>query len=239
MSVLKWKKIPTGWINETSLGELKWARGEGSTNSAALMVYICLGTYASVNDDPVAGVMAGQAKPTYQEIKNFCGISRDLINRGLRKLEDMGLIEVKRNGVGVIYTILGLGNANKRWGKIPHAYFSRKGEMRNVFGGLNVRSKETLHALKIYLMAIKYRDSVNNYARFSYDKIESFAGIHRPHIKPALCLLTENKLLMIDMVKAKESRYRHNLYRIIGVSGTTHLATLPDEHFDELFDELF
>lgn len=235
MNPLEWKKLPTGWINKESFYEFRWIRNEGSTSAAALMIYIALGVYASPIDDPGMGLETGESSPTYDEIRRFCGISRELVNRGIKKLESLGLITKKRKGVKTVYHITGLETwSNKKWGKVPYKYFSRKGVMRSVFSEFSIRNKSTLHALKIYLMAIKFRDNKNNYALFSYDKIVEMAGIPKFEIKQALQLLSNNKLLIIDLIEAKYNDYRQNAYRIIGINNTMHLATLPGYQLDDL-----
>ena len=230
--MLEWKKFPTNWIEPASMSDLKWGP-EGSANSAALMIFLAIAVYASTIDDPVNELSTGEADPTYEEFKAFCGLSRALISKGLKRLVALNLIKKSKRGVKNVYIINDFDDINSyRWGKIPFKYFSKNGSIRNVFGNLNVRSKSTLHALKIYLMAIKYRNNKNNYANFSYGKIQEFASIPKFEIKAALQVLSQNKLLIIDMVPAVNNVYRQNIYRLYGVSSTIHLATIDSDEFE-------
>ncbi len=224
-----WRQIPTDWITKAVLNELKWTQTEGSTNAAALMVYIALGAYTAPYDDLIKNLSKGEASPTYNELQKFCGLSRDLISKGIKKLLLLNLIAKKKEGVRTIYTITDL--YTKPFGKIPYKAFAHKGKLQNVFGGLSVRNKRTLHALKIYFTVIKYRYEKTNYAHISYEKIEAFTGVPRFEIKAALCALTENKLLIIDMVPAQNNEYRQNIYRIRGVESTRHLATMEETEY--------
>ena len=219
-----WRRVPTGWITETALNELRWTQTEGSTNAAALMIYIALGVYTAPYDDLIKNLSIGEASPTYNELQKFCGLSRDLINKGIKKLLFLNRIEKRKEGVRTIYTITDLQGIP--FGKIPYKFFAHKGKLQNVFGGLSVRNKKTLHALKIYFMAIKFRNGKVNYARFSYEKIEAFSGIPRFEIKAALCALTENKLLIIDMVPSKNNDYRQNIYHRSGWSRASKVSCL-------------
>jgi hypothetical protein len=235
MKMLEWKMIPTKWLDKHSMSQLKWGE-EGSANSAALMIFLAISVYASAIDDPVAELSTGESNPTYEELQNFCGLSRALISKGLDKLILLGLIKKEKRGVKNFYIINDYynGSSHSPWGKIPFKYFSKNGSIRNVFGNLNVRSKSTLHALKIYLMAIKYRSNQNNYASFSYDTIQEFTSIPKFEIKVALQVLSQNKFLIIDMIPAKNNVYRQNIYRIYGVSDTVHLATIDNDEFKRL-----
>jgi hypothetical protein len=234
LKTLEWKKLPTSWIEPTIMSSLKWGK-EGSENSAALMMFLAIGVYTSPIDDPVNELSTGEASPTYEDLQAFSGLSRALIRRGLKKLIALKLIKQHKKGVRNIYIISNIKDGSSyRWGKIPFKYFSKNGSIKNVFGNLNVRSKSTLHALKIYFMAIKFRSSNNNYASFSYDKIKDFASIPKFEIKTALQVLSQNKLLIIDMVPSKNNEYRQNIYRLHGISSSVHLATINDEKFESI-----
>lgn len=237
MRALEWKQLPTEWINKDVMSELKWVSGKGSVNSSALMIFIALGVYTSAIDDPVMGLLEGEASPTYEELQRFCGLSRALISKGIKKLIALKRIEKTKKGVKIIYKLKDY-NLNSfythSWGKVPFRYFSKKGVIRGVFNNLNVRNKSTLLSLKIYLMAIKYRSNKNNYATFSYDTIKEFTSMPKSEIKKALQILSHNNLLIIDMVPAKNNEYRQNIYRVYGVGNTTHLATISDDSFEKL-----
>lgn len=236
MKILEWKRMPIGWANEEILNEMKWTLGNGSTHSSTIMVYIALCVYASAIDDPALSLLEGDASPTYNDIKGFTGLSRAMISKAIKKLVEMKRISKKNVGVKTVYSIVGVQNNvhQQRWGKIPYKFYSKKGKLRCIFCGLSVRNKSTLYALKIFLMAIKFRDNKNNYAKFSYDKIVEFAGIPKLMIKEALQVLQQNKLVIIDIIKADNNDFRQNIYRVNGVSNTLHLGTLPEGEFESL-----
>lgn len=237
MKILEWKRMPTGWIDHDTLHTLRW-NNDGSTNSAALMLYIALCIHASPYDDPVQALKTGEASPTYIELMRFCGLSRAKVSDGLKLLVAINRISKRRNGVNTVYAIKGLEEqSNCRWGKVPFKSLSRKGVLSPLFDKMSIRNKGTLHALKIFLMAVKFRDNQTNYAQFSYDKIEEFAGIPKFEIKKALSALSENNLLVIDSIRSQSNEYRKNIYRVAGVNNTRHLGTMSDENFSYLTDD--
>ena len=236
MQPIQWKMLPTGLVTPELMKSLTWAQADRSSNAAALMMYVGLAVYAAPTDEFLSGLKTGEAKPTYEQLKIFSGLSRDLINRGIQKLIELEMISKRKNGVGTIYVLNSYNSSLYRWGKIPHKYFSRKNEIRPVFHNMSVRNKVTLHALKIYLMLIKFRDDRKNYASISYDKLIVQTGVRREDVKRALMVLSENRLIIIDTVRSDYSDHRHNIYRICGVHNTRHLANLPDDDFDDLHD---
>jgi len=81
MDLQNWVSLPSWWINEKRLRELRWGTdGKGSDNSAALIALAVITHHAS----------GGTAKLTYSQLCKATGMSRSKLSNGLDVLEKMG-----------------------------------------------------------------------------------------------------------------------------------------------------
>lgn len=230
----EWKKLPTRLVTAGHLDGLTWrGEGEGATNASALMLYMAIGFYAVQKIDEAQGLLPGEAAVTYEQLQDFTGLSRELISRGLRKLEERGLIETQARGRRNIYVIKYFDD--NIWMKIPCRYLSKgRHQVKPFFANLSVRNQYTLYAMKLYFVIMERRNTKTNHAAISYEKLEKYSGIPRNRIKMTISTLVSNELIFCDLIKGKAAENRHNIYRVRGIGNYQHLGTLSDENIDEL-----
>ena len=203
-------RLPTDWIQEKGLHELRWAKGEGSDQAAALMVLMPIAHHA---DD-----QTGAAKLTYNQLEICTGLSRTKIAAGLNVLETHGLVArsgLQRNQLQLTGYKLAGG-----WGKLPARRLYNNNGGVSFFEELKLRKPVELHALKLYYLFVARRDNSTNLANISYDSIEEYVGIDRNGIKPALSLLAANGLVHVEHVPSS----------IFGIANAYRLAHLDARH---------
>src|SRR4051812_9788654 len=135
MTPKDWVKVPTVWIKDGGLRNLKWSI-QGANASAALMVLVCLAHHA----DPATG----EGKATYAVLTRATGMSRTMVARGLDLLVELGLIERPPEERSAFKLA---GFAAKGWGKLP-AKSMYEGPEIAAFHHFNLRSMVELYALK-------------------------------------------------------------------------------------------
>lgn len=227
MRLKEWVKLPTDWIRSGCLTELRWSSGIGSNNTAALMALIRL---AHVADDE------GIAKATYDDLCHSTGLSRAKVSDGLSVLEEKSLIG--RNPARSTFRLVNF-NPRQGWGKLP-AKRLYSGERMVAFSEFKLRNPAELNALKIYLLAVAFRDNETNLANLSYDKFEELAGIDRARIRAALSVLTYAGLLHTERVASHQNAFAvSNAYRLVGIDSYRHAGTTGrSDIFADLTNEL-
>jgi hypothetical protein len=116
MAVREWVRLPTAWINEKRLRELRWeGDGKGSDNSAALIVLSAIAYHG--NDD-------GFARLTYTELCKETRISRSKLSNGLDVVAKLVVIGRAAKGRSTYKLAnfdaeLSKSNAKFRWGMFP------------------------------------------------------------------------------------------------------------------------
>lgn len=237
MSYLKvdyeWKRLPTRLVTSGLLRELRWqGDGIGASNTAGLMLYMAIGFYAVQRVDVATGLHPGEASATYEQLQEFTGLSRELVSRGLRKLEEWGLIRTRQRGRRSIYVIQDFDD--RIWMKIPCRYFYGRRQVKSPLADLSVRNQHTFYAMKLYFVIMERRNTKTNHTALSYPRLEHYSGVPRMRIKKAISTLVTHNLIFCDMAKHYLSDYRHNIYRVRGIGDYVHRGTLPDERLDEL-----
>lgn len=182
-----WSKLPSHWVHAEGLHAFR-PRVPGS--AAALKLYMALAMFANFKPTPDAPV-AGTARLSFSALEALCDISRRYVSLGLSRLEQHGLITTQP--IGAAHRYLLAGYAHRGWAKLPRGYLL--GEQR--FKTLGVRGALHLNALKLYLALLSFRDNDAHTALLSYDKIEHYTGIARPHIRRAIDVLINHEWLSI------------------------------------------
>jgi hypothetical protein len=168
----------------------------------------------------------GAIKAIYDDLYLATGVSRAKVSDGLKVLLERGIIARKPEARSCFQ----LANFNPRqgWEKLP-AKRLYNGERIGAFSDFKLRSPAELVALKIYLLAVAFRDNDTNLANLSYDKFGELAGIDRGRIRPALSVLAYTGLLHTERVSSRQNVYAvSNAYRLVSMpTGTPgHQAAL-------------
>jgi hypothetical protein len=214
----RWVRLPSNWINQGGLKELRWGReGSGSDNIAALMALIAILHHADQQD--------GIAKLTYEDLYEATGLSRAKISSGLDVLEER-LKVVQRMPLGrSTFKLLDFGPGIP-WAKFPARgmYCGRRIEG---FKDFSLRKISELNALKLLLLIAARRGENTNAANISYEKIEAYAGIERPKIKTAISTLVAIPLIYVEQIPTDlHETGVANAYRIIGIDSYKHMGTI-------------
>ena len=81
MLMHQWVRIPSGWIEEQGLRNLRWGKRGGSGHTAALMVLAPIAHFADQSN--------GVAQLTYDQLQVATGLSRAKISEGLAVLDEL------------------------------------------------------------------------------------------------------------------------------------------------------
>lgn len=226
----EWVKMPTHWISENRLKQFKWSSsGDGSENTAALLAYIALCHQL----EPDAAILEkrpaherGFVRVTYDELTEATSISRTKLSQGLTVLEKHGLIE-RNTGSQSTYNICAY-DPWENWAKLPCKFLYERDTIVP-FKDFQLRKSLELHALKLYLLLIARRDRATNLAILNYGTIESYSGIARQNIRPAINVLIFSGLVHVERARSWEHNGIANAYRIAHVDSYVHRGTRTDD----------
>ncbi|WBU58816.1 hypothetical protein [Paracoccus sediminicola] len=222
-----WAKLPSTWIEDGGLRAFRWTTkepGAGASEVAALMALLAIAHHAATD--------TGIARLTYDGLETATGISRTKIADGLDLLAKRGIVQREPDG----RSTLGLANYGEghRWAAVPaKPLYDGVGAIM-AFEDFHLRKRAELDALKLYFAIAARRDTEQNIAWLTYDKMRSYAGL-RPHrIKAALGVLNINGLITVDIVPRAHAehgvatgyRLRHLFPR--RHAGTTGRASLGE-----------
>lgn len=215
MNVLqKWVKLPTGWINDGGLKDLRWKAGSGGTHIGSLMTMAALMHHAH----PVTGITS----MTYDAIETATGLSRAKVADSLSLLKDLGLIADLP--MRSMYQIANYDPASG-WAKMPALPLYAGGRII-AFADFHLRSQAELNALKLYYLFIARRDRDTNTANITFDSIRDLSGVPREKIRTALSLLINNDLIHIDKTPRENAEFGYvSRYRITHIDPFRHDGT--------------
>ncbi|MGY3602761.1 MULTISPECIES: hypothetical protein [unclassified Bradyrhizobium] len=222
MALKEWTKLPSRWIEQKRLRELRWANGAGADNLAGLMTLLVLVHHA---DDQ------GRAVITYDDLTHCTSLSRAKVAAGLNVVEAMGLIsrDERRSGY-----VLRDYDPVAGWAKIPARLLYFDGRVA-AFDDFKLRSPAELHALKLYFLFASRRDRLTNFANISYDKITEYSGVEQHAIKRAISILLHNGLLYVERQRSyARAGGVANAYRLVGLETRNHSGTQPAEFETEI-----
>lgn len=213
--MLDWVRLPTQWIQDGGLKELRWDAGEGSDRVAALMVLIALAHRAEAN--------SGEGHATYDGLMQATGLSRAKIAKGLDVLSARNL--VTRGAQGRSSFALVDYDLARGWAKLPARPLYSGGRIA-AFADFHLRKAAELNALKLYLLFVARRGNDTNLAQISYDKITEYTGLDRNRIKQALTLLAIANLVHVERVPSDVNDFAvSNAYRITHIDSYAHMGT--------------
>ena len=188
--MMTWAKMPSGWIESGKLGSLNW-KAWGTEGIMALRTYIAIAQRIEDNN------ATGTVRATYDELCQATCLSRTSLAKGLRRLEEVDLVECKVRGRRSYYQLVDF-DPEKGWAKLPAApLYKHFGEIQ-AFRDWHCRSRTEFDALKVYLLIVSRRDRNTNATHLSHDKIYEYAKVPKPQIRRALSLLIESQLVFAD-----------------------------------------
>jgi DNA-binding transcriptional ArsR family regulator len=210
-----WTKLPSAWIEEGRLREFRWTQGQGSDNTAALIVLAVIAHHV----EPESGI----SRLTYGSLSDMASLSRAKVSAGLTLLETRSLIDREPDGRSS-YRLCCYDPA-AGWAKFP-----AKGLYRNdvvaAFTEFRLRRAAELEALKLFFLFAARRSRETNSAKISYDRIEEYSGVIRNNIRRALSVLTANGLVHIEHCSSELSEYgTANAYRLAHLDTYNHMGT--------------
>ena len=229
MALPQWVKLPTAWVEDGRLAELKWNRGDGSNNVSALMVL----AVAAHHMRPENGV----ARLTYDELCEKTSLSRAKVADGLAVLQDMELLEREPEG----RSTLKVANYDPAggWAKFPAKGLYRNGVVA-AFSEFRLRHPAELDALKLYYLFASRRDRQSNAAHITYEQISEYTDIPYQNIRRGLSILAANGLIHVEQVQSAQSKYGiANAYRLPQIDPRRHRGTIgrDDSAFFAMDDE--
>ena len=234
---MTWAKMPSGWMKpkmqeglgfvEAALGpkphypltELSWQRHKG-TAIAALLVLMALSirlnqSHKEVAFEPNAPPLRNVAV-SIDDLRDMTGLARITISNALMLLE--GLEAVSRQLVGRknVYTLLGVeSNKDGTWSKLPQGVLLRAGEL--ILKKLP-RNRNTLHALKVYMVLLRLRSNREHTTAVSYDGLVAWSGVRREDIHNALGTLSTLNLIRVSFERdVRHEKDTSQRYSIVGL----------------------
>lgn len=229
--------MPTGWMKpkmqeeEGSIGavlgpkphypltELSWQRHKG-TAIAALLVLMALSirlnqSRKDVVPEPNAPPLC-EVAVSLDDLRDMTGLARITISNALMLLEGLEAISRQLVGRKNVYTLRGVeSNSTGTWSMLPQGMLLRADEL--TLKKLP-RNRNTLHALKVYLVLLRLRSSREKTASVSYNGLVLWSGVRREEIHNALGTLSALGLIHIsferDVRHAQDTSQR---YGIVGL----------------------
>lgn len=215
MRRLNWVKLPTGWIINNGLKKLSWKNGQGSNNTAALMVLPVLAHYADQD--------TGETHVTYDTMCEATGLSRTKVSDGLKVLLKHCIIESHPKKKS-LYRLESF-DPSRGWAKLPNKSLYKFDQI-DAFTDFHLRRSTELNALKLYFLFIALRDNNSNLTKVNFDKISGYTGIARNFIKPAQSVLASHSLVFVERMPSEINAFGiSNVYRIAGIDPYRHRGT--------------
>jgi hypothetical protein len=210
-----WVKLPSQWIEDGGLNGLRWTKGKGADNLAALMGLTVVSHHADAD--------SGIARLTYDELCDRTTLSRAKLSAGLNILEQQKIIQ--REPLGRSTYRLANYDPAQGWAQFPAKGLYR-GETVEAFTRFNLRNPAELDALKLFFLFASRRDRNTNMAKITYDKIEEYSGVDRNKIRRALSVLAANALVHIESVPSNVSQNGvAYAYRLAHLNTRRHMGT--------------
>lgn len=198
------QKLPTWWFREEKLKNFIGGQQAGES-IASLKVLITIALHIDYH--------TLEAEVSFSTFEDITGLSRPMINRGVKKLELEKIVKVDRSGNTNRY-ILDSESTDTRWAKMPLDLVKRKLRL------IQNRGVPALGALKIYLSLLALRDNSTDQVKVSYEKIRNWTGLQATHIRPSLDILFNHSIIHIQKSEEldfdADDRSSHNIYRVMG-----------------------
>jgi hypothetical protein len=151
-------------------------------------------------------------------------LSRKLVRDGLQLLELMEAITAVRDGRRNLYELVGIDLGGK-WCQLPQQHLQN---MQSHLQRLKVfvdqiRRPTSLHALKLYMLILTFRDNHTNFASISYDKIGEYSDLRREEVSVAIQILVSAELCRLvsdEEFPRRRGDPMHNRYFVKGLAAS-------------------
>lgn len=195
-------RLPIKWIQsgrvavfDSRVGDEPRNRAQQNSSIAALRLFVSLCM--------LADYYTGQVKTTYPQLIALSGLSRPIVARALRRLEEEGLL--KKSGKPIREgSILQLAGWEEQFhGKLPKTrLYDGSRDQLLVLQNFEF-SALSLYALKVFLVICAFRDRRNyNIATINYKTIARLAGVPIHQIPASL-----NRLYHLELISYKQADY--------------------------------
>lgn len=203
-SQIHWNKLPNWWVQEdlSSLKEFK--AGSETGNSVASLK--CLLAICSDNvfkpGKPLISVT------TYDYIEEVAGISRPMIKKALKKLDELNIIEIEENELNLKTKIYRFNEFGGGWAKVPRL------KILNNLKNIQTRGKAPLSALKIYITLLTFRSHKTRRTTIGHDRIRTYTGLQGNEIRMGLDILVNHGFIHITQQEDRKG----NVYELLGIT---------------------
>lgn len=205
--MFSFSKCPTWWTTEDELSKKFQGGNKTGENIAALKCIMALST--------VINFHSRKCQKSLSDLEEMTGLSRPMVAKGIKRLEELMIIEVNRSGHSNIYELKNT-DKNDKWAKLPVK------RVQKALPEIINRGAIVLAALKIYMLLVSIRPNDSQSVPVGYDKITDRTGIQRRHIRPAIDILINHELIKVTRREKEKEKGdgKFNTYTIIGISPT-------------------
>lgn len=211
---------PSGSGLLPGLSYLRWSEHKGGATAAIILLFAL--TILSNLAQKGKGLREdNKIAVTYDELAIMTELSRALISRGLKLLQDLGAITSTREGNRCSYELLGI-EKNGDWCAVPQGHLLADTDHLFRLKGMlvNLKRASSLHAMKLYMLLLAFRETHSNAARISYQVICQYTGMRRGEISIAVQLLISAKLCRLatdNEIPLGIGQRKHNRYILTGL----------------------
>ena len=202
----RFARLPTWWVRLDKLQLFSAGRCTGASIAGLkclLALSLTLEFHTLVSEASIS------------KIEILTGLSRPMIIKGLKCLEEFKLIEITRGVYSNTYKVLELHGKDSGWAKVPYSSVSRDLKYLPNRGGV------ALMTLKVYVVILAVRLNTSNSTALSYDQIVSYTHGQRSEIRRALDILVMHRLIRCEKMDDMNSK---NIYTIIGIDAKSYSA---------------
>ena len=212
---------PSGDRYLPGLSYLRWSVHKGS-GTAAIMLLFALAIRSNLDQKVLGPRKGNQVIATYDQLADMTLLSREMIAKGLKLLQELGAITSTRDGNGCVYELLGIDTPG--WCALPQGHIlDGATAMRRLHGMReSIKRRSSLDAMKLYMLLLVFRDTKSNVARIGYSSIREYTGMRREEISTAVQLLQGANLCRLainEEVPLNKGQHKHNRYIVTGLNG--------------------
>jgi len=233
VQVSLFSKIPIKWIQDGGLAGFS-SRPTATAPKDLKLQNACISAlklYMTLCMKATFGT--GEVKTTYPKLIALSGMSRPTIARALQRLVDEGLITKRSKSLREGSQIYINGWLEQSYyGMLPKRWLHDENQGMAILKLFEFNySTASLHALKVYLAIIGFRDSRRDgLAVISYDAISRYTNVPRYRVAEAITKLYDMNLIsyrQADFTDSYDDIDRTNRYLVKGLNLTWSARNLP------------